>query len=170
MEITPIADHPEILGQGESGSEEVLTRSIDETVDHPAKVMRIGAMMKQLLDEVRLATLDEASRGRLREIYEQSVRELGSALSPDLRDELDHLILPFTGDDVPSAPEIQVAQAQLVGWLEGLVQGMQAMLFAQQMAAQHQLATMRGALGPGGSSSSDADDTTGPESSHGTYL
>lgn len=170
VEITPIADRPEILDEGDPGAEESLTRSIDETVDHPAKVMRIGAMMKQLLDEVRLATLDEASRGRLREIYDQSVHELGSALSPDLRDELERLILPFTGDDVPTAPEIQVAQAQLVGWLEGLVQGMQAMLFAQQMAAQQQLASMRGAIGPGGSPSTAGADPVGPESSHGTYL
>jgi len=148
-EVTPITDRPEILSEDSSGSEGVDEESVDETVDHPAKVMRIGAMMKQLLDEVRSATLDEPSRGRLREIYDQSVGELGSALSPDLRDELGRLILPFTGDDVPSSSELQVAQAQLVGWLEGLVQGMQAMLFAQQMAAQQQLASMRGAIGPG---------------------
>jgi len=168
-EITPIDDRPEVLGDG-VGSEEVEDESIDETVDHPAKVMRIGAMMKQLLDEVRSATLDEASRGRLREIYDQSVGELGSALSPDLRDELGRLVLPFTGDDVPSAPEIQIAQAQLVGWLEGLVQGMQAMLFAQQMAAQQQLATMRGEIGPGGNPSADAGESAPAETSHGTYL
>jgi len=170
VEVTAITDRPEILDGAEPVGEAESEESIDETVDHPAKVMRIGSMMKQLLDEVRSATLDEASRGRLREIYDQSVGELGSALSPDLRDELGRLVLPFTGDDVPSAPELQVAQAQLVGWLEGLVQGMQAMLFAQQMAAQQQLATMRGAIGPGGRSSTETDDRSRPEPSHGTYL
>jgi Bacterial proteasome activator len=122
--------------------------AVDETVDHPAKVMRIGTMMKQLLEEVRAATLDEPSRDRLREIYDTSVTELGSALSPDLRDELSRLALPFGVEDTPSTAELQIAQAQLVGWLEGLVQGMQAMLFAQQMAAQHQLQSLRGELGP----------------------
>jgi len=169
VEIMSIADRPEVLGGSDDGAGEP-DEAIDETVDHPAKVMRIGAMMKQLLDEVRSATLDEASRGRLREIYDQSVGELGSALSPDLRDELGRLVLPFAGDDVPSAPEIQVAQAQLVGWLEGLVQGMQAMLFAQQMAAQQQLATMRGAIGPGGPQPGDIGDPTQTDPSHGTYL
>ncbi len=169
-EVTPITDYPEILSEDDSGSEHVVDESVDETVDHPAKVMRIGAMMKQLLDEVRSATLDEPSRGRLREIYDQSVSELGSALSPDLRDELSRLVLPFTGEDVPSSSELQVAQAQLVGWLEGLVQGMQAMLFAQQMSAQQQLATMRGAIGPGPSRDGEGAGEKHPESSHGTYL
>jgi len=170
VKVTPITDRPEILSEHDPGPESQATDSIDETVDHPAKVMRIGAMMKQLLDEVRSASLDEASRGRLREIYDQSVGELGSALSPDLRDELGRLVLPFTGDGVPSAPELQVAQAQLVGWLEGLVQGMQAMLFAQQMAAQQQLASMRGAIGPGPSREDDPSAEGGSEPSHGTYL
>jgi len=155
-EVTAITDRPEVL--------------TGETVDHPAKVMRIGTMMKHLLDEVRSATLDEASRGRLREIYDQSVTELGSALSPDLRDELGRLVAPFTGDDVPSVPELQIAQAQLVGWLEGLVQGMQAMLFAQQMTVQQQLADMRGALGPGPQPGDDPSAEAGSEPSHGTYL
>src|SRR5690606_14566404 len=106
---------------------------------------------KQLLDEVRSATLDEASRDRLRDIYETSVNELGSALSPDLREELGRLALPFNDDtNAPSSAELQIAQAQLVGWLEGLIQGIQATLFAQQMAAQQQLANMRGQIGPGG--------------------
>jgi hypothetical protein len=144
----------------------------DETIDHPAKVMRIGSMLKQLLEEVRSAKLDEASRHRLREIYETSVTELGSALSPDLRAELGRLTLPFDTDTTPTAAELQIAKAQLVGWLEGLVQGMQAMLFAQQMAAQHQLQTMRGQLppgdgdgrGPGATDRSRLDDRPG------TYL
>jgi hypothetical protein len=123
----------------------------DEFVEQPAKVMRVGTMMKQLLEEVRSASpLDEASRDRLREIYETSVVELGSALSTDLRDELGRLALPFeAGTNAPSTAEIQIAQAQLVGWLEGLIQGIQATLFAQQMAAQQQLANMRGQIGPG---------------------
>ena len=138
--------------------------SIDETIDHPAKVMRIGAMMKQLLDELRSAELDQPSRDRLREIYDRSVGELGSALSPDLRDELGRLALPFSGDATPTSSELQIAKAQLVGWLEGLVQGMQAMLFAQQMAAQQQLQSMRGQIGAG-EMPPDA-----PEARPGTYL
>jgi len=133
---------------GDAGGDDV--DEVDETVDHPAKVMRIGTMLKQLLEEVRQSSLDEASRDRLREIYETSIEELGSTLSDDLRDELTRLALPFAGDTTPSAAELQIAKAQLVGWLEGLVQGMQAMLFAQQMAAQQQLQSMRGKLGPGG--------------------
>ena len=122
---------------------------VDESIEQPAKVMRVGTMMKQLLDEVRAATLDEASRDRLKEIYETSVTELGSAISADLREELGRLALPFDDDVAPSNDELRIAQAQLVGWLEGLIQGIQAALFAQQMAAQQQLAGMRRSeLGP----------------------
>lgn len=113
-----------------------------DSVEKPAMVMRIGAMTKQLLDEVRQAPLDEASRTRLKEIYETSVRELASGLSPDLASELDRLALPFESD-APSDAEIRIAQAQLVGWLEGLFHGIQATLFAQQMAARNQLDEMR---------------------------
>ena len=120
----------------------------EESIDHPAKVMRIGTMMKQLLEEVRSTELDEPSRDRLRDIYETSVNELGATLSPDLVAELTRLALPFGREDTPSRTELQIAKAQLVGWLEGLIQGMQAMLFAQQMAAQQQLQTMRGQIGP----------------------
>ncbi len=112
-------------------------------VAQPAKVMRIGSMIKQLLDEVRQAPLDEASRGRLREIYDQSVRELASGLSPDLQDELRRMALPFGDNTTPSESELRVAQAQLVGWLEGLFHGIQATLFAQQMAARNQLEEIR---------------------------
>ena len=114
-----------------------------ETVEQPAKVMRIGSMIKQLLDEVRQAPLDEPSRLRLREIYETSVKELAEGLSDDLRDELDRLAMPFDSEAPPSEAELRVAQAQLVGWLEGLFHGIQATLFAQQMAAQAQLEQMR---------------------------
>jgi hypothetical protein len=104
--------------------------------------MRIGSMIKQLLDEVRQAPLDRASRQRLREIYENSVRELADGLSPDLAAELDRLALPLESPE-PSDAELRVAQAQLVGWLEGLFHGIQATLFAQQMAARAQLEEMR---------------------------
>jgi hypothetical protein len=112
-------------------------------VTEPAKVMRIGSMVKQLLEEVRIAPLDEASRERLAEVYERSVVELSEALSPDLQQELRMLTLPFDDDGVPSESELRVAQAQLVGWLEGLFHGIQATLFAQQLAARQQLEQMR---------------------------
>ncbi len=109
-----------------------------ESVEQPAKVMRIGSMIKQLLEEVRAAPLDDASRVRLKEVYETSVRELAAGLSPDLQEELGRLVLPFDSDS-PSESELRVAQAALVGWLEGLFHGIQATLFAQQMAARQQL-------------------------------
>lgn len=112
-----------------------------EAVQQPAKVMRIGAMIRQLLEEVRQAPLDDASRSRLKEIYETSVRELAEGLSPDLRDELSRLALPFDQES-PSDAELRIAQAQLVGWLEGLFHGIQATLFAQQMQARQQLEQM----------------------------
>jgi hypothetical protein len=115
----------------------------DESITSPAKVMRIGSMVKQLLDEVRAAPLDEASRERLAEIYDRSVVELSGALSPDLRDELTSLALPFDEGEIPSESELRVAKAQLVGWLEGLFHGIQATLVAQQFAAQRQLQEMR---------------------------
>ena len=112
--------------------------------------MRIGTMIKQLLEEVRAAPLDEASRNRLREIHATSIRELEEGLAPELREELDRLTLPFNEDSVPSDAELRIAQAQLVGWLEGLFHGIQTALFAQQMAARAQLEQMRqGALPPG---------------------
>jgi hypothetical protein len=127
-------------------------------------------MMRQLLEEVRAATLDEASRGRLREIFERSVGELGSALSEELSTELDRLILPFDEDAPPSSDELRIAQAQLVGWLEGLIQGIQATLFAQQMAAQQQLAGIRrGQLGPGDNPVLHQHDI-GSDARPGTYL
>lgn len=116
-------------------------------VSQPAKVMRVGTMIKELLNEVRNSSLDEASRERLRDIYDTSVRELSESLSDDLREELHRLALPFD-EDTPSEAELRVAKAQLVGWLEGLFHGIQATLFAQQMAARQQLEDMRG-LPPG---------------------
>jgi len=116
-----------------------------ESVESPGKVMRIGSMIKQLLDEVRQAELDEASRERLREIYETSIEELSAALSPDLEGELKRLAHPFDTGAPPSEAELRVAKAQLVGWLEGLFHGIQATLFAQQMAARQQLEQMQAA-------------------------
>src|SRR3954451_18448945 len=140
-----------VMADGSSRPVEARENESVESVEQPAKVMRIGSMIKQLLDEVRQAPLDEASRSRMREIYETSVRELAEGLSPDLRDELEKLALPFEGEGPPSDAELRVAQAQLVGWLEGLFHGIQATLFAQQMAARAQLDQMRqrGALPPG---------------------
>ena len=114
-----------------------------ESVEHPAKVMRIGSMIKVLLEEVRQAPLDEAGRARLAEIYETSIKELSEGLSDDLRDELARLTAPFDGAEPPSEAELRIAQAQLVGWLEGLFHGIQATLFAQQMAARAQLEQIR---------------------------
>ena len=130
-------------------------------VEQPAKVMRIGTMIKQLLEEVRAAPLDEASRVRLREIHENSIKELEDGLAPELREELDRLSLPFTEDTVPSEAELRIAQAQLVGWLEGLFHGIQTALFAQQMAARQQLEQMRRGLPPGASVQQVPDGTIG---------
>ena len=112
-------------------------------VEQPAKVMRVGSMIKQLLEEVRSAPLDEAGRQRLKEIHARSIAELEDGLAPELRDELERLSLPFAGDSAPSESELRIAQAQLVGWLEGLFHGIQAALMAQQMAARVQLEQMR---------------------------
>jgi hypothetical protein len=122
-----------------------------EAVESPGKVMRIGSMIKQLLEEVRQAELDEPSRERLREIYETSISELSSALSPDLQEELARLTTPFDEGEAPTGAELRIAKAQLVGWLEGLFHGIQATLFAQQMAARQQLEQMqqRRGLPPG---------------------
>lgn len=136
---------------------------VEGMVESPAKVMRIGSMVKQLLDEVRSASLDEAGRTRLKEIYEQSVRELSTALSEDLSQELDRMAIPF-GEGVPSESELRVAQAQLVGWLEGLFHGIQATLMAQQMAARAQLEELRHRQLPGG------PDPAPRDAAPGTYL
>ncbi|MEA2901285.1 MAG: hypothetical protein QOH36_1172 [Actinomycetota bacterium] len=126
-----LPDQTPVVVVQDDGAEEEPT----ETISQPAKVLRIGAMTKELLEEVRRAELDDASRTRLKEIFETSVRELADGISPDLRDELSRLTLPFDSG-IPSEAELRVAQAQLVGWLEGLFHGIQAAMFSQQAAMQ----------------------------------
>jgi hypothetical protein len=165
-----VVEHGELVEARPNEPTESTDATEDEqhgAVTEPAKVMRIGSMVKQLLEEVRAAPLDEASRERLAEVYERSVAELAEALSPDLQDELRMLALPFDDDATPSDAELRIAQAQLVGWLEGLFHGIQATLFAQQLAARQQLEQMR-QLPPGAQ--------PGPQGTHpqserpGTYL
>ena len=164
-------DAPEIVqGPDVEVVEQAAEEDIDETIDHPAKVMRIGTMLKQLLEELRASELDIPSRDRLRYIYDTSVSELSGALSDDLAAELRRLALPFDGCDTPTGAELQIAKAQLVGWLEGLVQGMQAMLFAQQMAAQQQLQSMRGEIGSGVPGEPLQQSQTAADERPGTYL
>lgn len=134
---------------GPSGAPQDGAEDPAAVVGEPAKVMRIGTMIKQLLEEVRSAPLDEAARARLAEVHERSLHELEDGLSPELIDELHRITLPFADEQTPSDAELRIAQAQLVGWLEGLFHGIQTALVAQQMAAQAQLTQMRRAL-PGG--------------------
>nr|WP_245717486.1 bacterial proteasome activator family protein [Nocardia jejuensis] len=133
----------QVVGEGNSDESREKEESLADMVEQPAKVMRIGTMIKQLLEEVRHAPLDDASRTRLREIHRSSILELEQGLAPELREELERLALPFSEDAVPSDAELRIAQAQLVGWLEGLFHGIQTALFAQQMAARAQLEQMR---------------------------
>jgi hypothetical protein len=141
------------------------------SVQQPAKVMRIGSMIRQLLEEVRNAPLDEAARARLREIHTRSLRELEDGLSPELVEELERVTLPFTDDSVPSEAELRIAQAQLVGWLEGLFHGIQTALFAQQMAARAQFEEMRRQAVPGAlPSGADAPAEGQPGQGPGLYL
>ena len=139
----------EAAATGEDADDE--ERAVTDLVEQPAKVMRIGSMIRQLLDEVKAAPLDEASRQRLKEIHAASIKELESGLAPELVDELERLSLPFTEDGVPSEGELRIAQAQLVGWLEGLFHGIQTAIYAQQMASRAQLEQIRRALPMGAS-------------------
>src|SRR5699024_2993732 len=146
-------DHELMMGSEEPGEntgneENEESRGLSDMVEQPAKVMRIGSMIRQLLEEVKAAPLDEASRARLREIHATSIKELEDGLAPELIEELERISLPF-GAETPSESELQIAQAQLVGWLEGLFHGIQTAIYAQQMAAQSQLQQIRRAL-PGG--------------------
>jgi len=156
----------------ETDAEHSRERPVTEMVEQPAKVMRVGSMIRQLLEEVRAAPLDEKSRARLKEIHSSSIKELEDGLAPELIDELERLSLPFAEDEVPSEAELRVAQAQLVGWLEGLFHGIQTTLFAQQMAARQQLEQMRRALPPGMPvpPGGPGDETQVPPHASGPYL
>ena len=161
----PAAQAPKDAKAAEDG--EGAEEDRREAVEEPAKVMRIGSMIKQLLEEVRTAELDSPARVRLREIYETSITELGSALSPDLRAELERVALPF-GDGEPSTAELRIVQAQLVGWLEGLFHGIQATLFAQQAMARQQFEEVRRQLPAGAGPDGQAPE--GGDARPGTYL
>jgi hypothetical protein len=154
----------------EDGSDE---RAITDLVEQPAKVMRIGSMIRQLLEEVKSAPLDEASRNRLKEIHQASIHELEAGLAPELVEELDRLTLPFSEDQTPTESELRIAQAQLVGWLEGLFHGIQTAIYAQQMAARAQFEQMRRGL-PAGSGTLPQQPDDGrphqPGDSGGMYL
>lgn len=174
-----------IIGPGGMGVSDSEDADVTDLVGQPAKVMRIGSMIKQLLEEVRTAPLDEAGRARLAEIHERSLHELEQGLAPELVAELRRISLPFTENSTPSESELRIAQAQLVGWLEGLFHGIQTAFVAQQMAAQAQLQAMQRGLpmgragqgGPGGPTGQPgmpgmptgrpADDSSGPT---GQYL
>ncbi|MBA9002277.1 MULTISPECIES: bacterial proteasome activator family protein [Thermomonospora] len=163
-----------VTSREESGDDNNDDRPVTEMVEQPAKVMRIGGMIRQLLEEVKAAPLDEASRARLKEIHASSIKELEDGLAPELVEELERLSLPFAEDEVPSEAELRIAQAQLVGWLEGLFHGIQTTLFAQQMAARAQLEQMRRALPagimPGAVQQPDEDQPKRPGHTSGPYL
>ena len=176
----PASALPEMMQDSDEGDAGDGERHITELVEQPAKVMRIGSMIRQLLEEVKAAPLDEASRQRLKEIHAASIKELESGLAPELVEELERLSLPFTDDGTPSEGELRIAQAQLVGWLEGLFHGIQTAIYAQQMASRAQLEQIRRALpmGQGGQQQpvgmpnmpdgEKPDDSGGP--SNGMYL
>ena len=155
-----MSETPEVVAPSVDGTAQAEIEP--ETITEPAKVMRIGSMVKQLLEEAHATALDEPSRERLAEIYERSIIELSEALSPDLQDELRMLALPFHDGTVPTEAELRVAKAQLVGWLEGLFHGIQATLFAQQIAARQQIEQMRQLPGGVGQAS--------PGAPNGQYL
>ncbi|WP_321573715.1 bacterial proteasome activator family protein [Nocardioides sp. Kera G14] len=152
-------------------AEESEEKSITDLVEQPAKVMRIGSMIRQLLEEVKSAPLDEASRARLKEIHESSIKELEQGLAPELVEELDRLALPFS-EEAPSEAELRIAQAQLVGWLEGLFHGIQTAIYAQQVAARAQFEQIRRGLPPGVSLQGGAPDgeQPAPGQPSGMYL
>jgi hypothetical protein len=169
-EVIPPGEEPHADGRAGQVPPAGAEEEQGEAVQSPAKVMRIGSMVKQLLDEVRAAPLDERSRERLAAIYQQSVDELAEALSPDLQAELRSLATPFDAAQPPSDAELRIAQAQLVGWLEGLFHGIQATLFAQQLAARQQLEQIRGQLPPGSGPGMPQPPQAGQGDRPGTYL
>jgi hypothetical protein len=171
QQVVVVGPDGQPVGQGEDGEQ----RSVTELVEQPDKVMRIGSMIRQLLEEVKSAPLDEASRNRLKEIHRVSIKELEDGLAPELVEELERLSLPFTDEGTPSDAELRIAQAQLVGWLEGLFHGIQTAIYAQQMAARAQFEQIRRAL-PGGMPAAeqpqveDQQQAPRPGDSGGMYL
>jgi hypothetical protein len=160
-----------VVVEGESVEND--ERSITDLVEQPAKVMRIGTMIRTLLEEVKSAPLDEASRQRLKEIHRSSIKELEAGLAPELIEELERLTLPFSEDGTPSDSELRIAQAQLVGWLEGLFHGIQTTMYAQQMLARAQFEQMRKALPPGATpphGAGEHQEPMRPGESGGMYL
>jgi hypothetical protein len=160
---------------GDPDEEAEGERALTDLVEQPAKVMRIGSMIRQLLEEVKAAPLDEASRNRLKEIHQASIDELEQGLAPELVEELNRLTLPFSDDTTPSESELRIAQAQLVGWLEGLFHGIQTAIYAQQMAARAQFEQMRkalpaGAMPPQGDPGADGQPSGDKPPSSGMYL
>jgi hypothetical protein len=139
----PLADKPQAAQPGPASSEHLRGTQLQDLVDQPAKVMRIGTMVKQLLDEVKSAPLDDAARTRLATIHERSIKELEDGLAPELVAELERINLPFMDDATPSDAELRIAQAQLVGWLEGLFHGIQTAIAAQHAAREHTFAQMQ---------------------------
>lgn len=129
-------------------ADESQGEEVTELIEEPAKVMRIGSMIRMLLEEVKAAPVDEAGRTRLASVLSTAISELKQGLAPELGNELDRLITPLSGA-TPSESELRIAQAQLVGWLEGLFHGIQTAIYAQQMAARAQLEQMQRALPPG---------------------
>ena len=160
-----------VVVEGESVEND--ERALTDLVEQPAKVMRIGTMIRTLLEEVKSAPLDEASRQRLKEIHRSSIKELEAGLAPELIEELERLTLPFSEDGTPSDSELRIAQAQLVGWLEGLFHGIQTTMYAQQMLARAQFEQMRKALPPGATpphGAGEHQEPMRPGESGGMYL
>lgn len=167
----PSADTPEVVTSDATDPDQEVEQEAEQAdITEPGKVMRIGSMVKQLLEEVRNTELDEPSRERLAEVYERSIVELSEALSPDLQEELRMLSLPFDHEGVPSKAELRVAKAQLVGWLEGLFHGIQASLMAQQFAAQQQLQQMKQLPGQPAPGQPQGQPGQGAPPQTGTYL
>ena len=168
----PVAVPAAAVGGDEEGAHEGGEHNVTDLVEQPAKVMRIGRMVQQLLEEVKSAPVDEAGRKRVATVVHTSIKELKDGLAPELDEELDRLIQPFD-EDTPSESELRIAQAQLVGWLEGLFHGIQTAIYAQQMAARGQLEQMRKALPPGampGGLGQPGDEGHEPGSQGGMYL
>jgi hypothetical protein len=165
-----------LQGQGADPGDADEGSSITDLVEQPAKVMRIGSMIRQLLEEVKAAPLDEASRNRLKEIHQASIKELEAGLAPELVEELERLTLPFSEDTTPSDGELRIAQAQLVGWLEGLFHGIQTAIYAQQVASRAQFEQIRRALPQGmvppqaGHDEQGGQQPAAPGDSGGMYL